>query len=722
MSYDNNSWDFIRYSRTNWEEYLVFALHDLYHQKEPLLAYSSDEKKDEKKENSIEVLIQSMISLAPKKPEDYQDWFKAMSGTEMCGRLEDAEWVFMKELIADIYDVSWEFERESFIKALLKDDMLLEESLANSRSVAESITGVFIEKDDIAELAIRLADFIQMDLLTRNNSMGAVANSMRMDGGKVLRLRKAFGLPKLSLGALGILFYGYYSVLAPTSYRKKKNRLLLLCLVYLRNSYVRLAEITSFSGIVKEQLRQNREEQRKAAALAYFEQVYDDFSREKVWTSDKNSLAYQVFFALKDKFSIQDLFSKHKLKQGEHAESSEILLEEINKNKRSIYEQANERIWREIAEWKNRNNTHPKVLLVDYVFPFITFDDNFVIEPKERGNWDSLSDEVSRQFVDMEINKHGLRYNIESIYRKPEQGEHFDIILLKTPEQDIQKKYVEFLSSNPDGQFLYSMDTSKLRKEFVITEMGSLIHRLKYFFTTSAQAIRQLTKTISRPGKEQKYPLVESSKIARDLYIVLDSYDVISNNIKLKKFTVLGTAPDLTPTQLQPLITDYTESRDNLFHHEWEALKVVNNLSPSTVSNINKADLYAVMDELLKNARKYAFNDSVSRKDRIVCIQAKNVLFKGEHYALITIGDKGVGCSLSEADYFKAGITTTGTGQGGYDILSTIAAFNGHCHLRSHDELEDSWHFMLDILLPVEYTDESIEQLERYTLTTFEKQ
>jgi len=719
MSYENNSWDFIRYSRKNWKKYLVFALHDLYHLKEPFLAYVSSEEK--KSAFDVEVLIDYMIALAPKKPEEYADWFKVMSGTKLVGRLEDSEWAFMKELIADIYDVSWGFERESFIKALLKDDVLPEESTTSSRSVVKEIIGVFIEKKDIAELALRVADFIQMDLLTCNNSMGAVSNSMKMDGGKVLRLRKAFGYHKLSWGVLGILFDGYYSIIAPNSYRKKKNRLLLLCLVYLRNSYVRLSEITSFSDAVREILRQNREEQRKAAALAYFEQIYDDFCREKVWAMDKGSLAYQVFCALKDKYSIQDLFGEHKLKQGEHAETSEVLLEEINKNKRNVYEQANERIWREIAEWKKKNNTHPKVLLVDYVFPFITFDNDFVIEPKERGNWDNLSDEVSRQFVDMEINKQGLHFNIESIYRKPEQGEQFDIILLKAPEQDVQKKYVEFLSSNPDGQFLYTMDTSKLRKEFVITEMGSLIHRLKYFFTTSAQAIKQLTKTISRPGKEQKYPMVESSKIARNLYIVLDSFDVISNNLKLKKFTVLGAPPDLTPTQLQPLITDYAESRGNLFHYEWEALEVANNLLPSTVSSINKADLYAVMDELLKNARKYAFNDSVDKLDRIVFIQAKNVLFKGEHHALITIGDKGVGCSLSEADYFKAGKTTSGTGQGGYDILSTINAFNGHCHLRSHDELEGSWHFMLDILLPVERTNEPIDKLDIYTLTTFEK-
>lgn len=135
---------------------------------------------------------------------------------------------------------------------------------------------------------------------------------------------------------------------------------------------------------------------------------------------------------------------------------------------------------------------------------------------------------------------------------------------------------------------------------------------------------------------------------------------------------------------------------------------------------MDKPDFFAILDELLKNSLKYAF-DGIAPKERKVLIYANRVLYRDNEYALISVGDNGIGCSMPEADYFQIGKTSGGTGQGGDDVYSTVKSLGGHCHLRSKDELEENVSFMMDILLPI-VKDNTINSIfNTYNYTTFEK-
>jgi len=713
MKYDSNSWDFIRYSFTVWGGYLSDAMDELYN-KDIRYTYQKDQDSAILLQNA-ELLIDCMQSLAPKKTNNYAEWFKMMSGVETSKSLEDAEQGFLIELIAEIYDVAWDIEKDSFLKSLLREEALpKEDTHASSESIAKAIVDVVVTKKDLSELVIRLTDFIQMDILTRSRSMRAVAYSMQMDGGKVQRLRNVFGFPKLSLGAMGSFIFKHYSVFFPISYRKKKNRLLLLCLVYLRNSYSLVAAASTFTIAVKELLRQNGDEERIAAALAYFEQVYDAFNSEKLLpiSQDSKSLIYQIFHALKEKYSFNLLYSELMPPSEERLEVAKFLLEQINHEEEFEYENANEILWKEIENWiigHGSGEVHPKVLLVDYCFPFIRINEYFTIEKKDGVSWGKISDELTRQYIDM------LGYI--DIYGDLNAEDRFDFILLRKPDQDIQRQYHRYLA--PHGKYLYSMAPDKtIAKEEVKNEIGNLIHRMGTFLTMSDQAVSELKNTICRPGKEQQHG-VSLDEAAKPLYTVLDVFDYITSSIRLKNVTILGGAPKLKKEMMQTLITDYYESRSNLFGNRFE-LVLTNTIPETTMVLVDKPDFFAILDELLKNSLKYAF-DGIAPKNRRVLIYSKRVLYHDSKYALISVGDNGIGCAMNENDYFQIGKTSGGTGQGGDDIYSTVKSFGGYCHLRSKEELAESFQFMMDILLPVVEDDTKDCTSETYNYTTFEK-
>lgn len=714
---NNNGWDFIKYSSDVWGNYLNESLDELYNRGKPY----STRKKEQDPAASLIVRLQK---LASGKTNDYSAWFRQMSGTDDCANLTDAEWLFLTELIVGILQAAESFERDLFINAILKDEVLDTEEDESLEVVAESIVSVFREKFDIIELTLRLASFIEMDLTKRNITIGEVANKMlSANPGLVVGIKSAFGLTRNPLAVLFNVF------LNRKSYRKKKSSLLLLCLVYVRNSYLSLAEAGSIIDASLELLRRHDEEERKVAALSFFEQIYDDFNNQKLYPSslDPKSLPYQVFKALKEKYSLQSLFGVKEIEQGKHAEVAAYLLETINKKDEMVYEDANNKLWREIERWKKTSDNDaetPRVLLVDFSFPFIQFGDSFVIERRVSSSWDTLWDEVTRQFVEMQIDKYDYENNVENMYRelKDDDRNSFDLILLRNNEQDAQSRYEKYLAEH--GLFLFSMlPSDELRKESVKNEIGSLIHRLAFFFSIGAEAITEIKKRVPRPGADRNKEEIRVEEIASDLYTVIDVLDAVSSNIQLKRIRALGVQfqPTLKNVQLRQFINDYYESRANLFDNRL-ILSVENNMLASTVVKINKDDFCAVMDELLKNALKHAFNE-IEGKNRRVIIRTKDVLYNGAVYALVSIGDCGVGCTMSEADYFQIGKTTgSGTGQGGDDIYTTIKSFGGHCHLRNENELEDPWHFMFDILLP-EIKDENGEKsFVLYEFDPFDKQ
>lgn len=708
----NSSWDFIEYSSDNWGGYLNESLNELYNRGRRYAARKRGEDPDE-------LLIMRLQNLAPRKTDDYVDWFRQMSGTDDCANLADAEWSFLTELIAGILRVAESFERNTFINAILKDEVSSMEDKESLEDVAESIVGVFREKYDIIELTLRLASFIEMDLTKRNFTIGEVANKMlSANPGLVVGIKSAFGLIRNPLAVLFNVF------LNRKSYRKKKSSLLLLCLVYIRNTYVSLANAGSFIDASIELLRQHDEEERKAAALSFFEQIYDDFNNQKLYPSllDPKSLPYQVFRALKGTYSVQSLLAAKDIEQGKHAEVASVLLETINQKDKMVYEDANNTLWREIEKWKKTgDNKAPKVLLVDYCFPFIRFDDSFVIERRVSSSWDTLLDEITRQFVEMQMDKFSSSYEVESIYREltDEDRNSFDIVLLRNYEQDAQSRYEKYLAKH--GLFLFStLPSNELRKESVKSEIGSLIHRLGFFFSISAEAITEIKKRVPRPGADRNKEEIRVDEIAGDLYTVIDVLDVVSSNFRLNQFKLLDIQPTLRSVQLRRFINDYYESRANLFDNRL-ILSAENDCFISTIVRIDKDDLSAVMDELLKNALKYAF-DGIEGNDRKVIIQTKDVLFNGAAFALISIGDSGKGCSMPEADYFQIGKTSgAGTGRGGDDIYSTIKSFGGYCHLRNEKELEAPWHFMLDILLPEINDKEREKSFLLYEFDPFDK-
>ena len=680
---NDNSWDFIRNSSETWRDYL-----------KPALSLTRRGKRAVRIQvSSSESLIEQMMMLVPGKQLEYQDWFRCLTSTDTCTSIEHAEWQFLLNLLFIIHSEADPGEWTRFAHSVLNDERAMEESLSPT-----SIVDVFRGLNDITILSRRIAAYIGMDLVSRSTTASDAAMRMILPD-MVKPYGVAFGLSKR-------VFFD--SLFNKMRFRKKRSRLLLLCLVYLRNSKVSRTEALGFMGAIKEILLSYPESQRIVAALSFFEQVYDDFNIGRVST---DSLPDQVFNQLKHSFSLQYLFSEKELIRGSHADIAAFLLEQINPGEKSIYEDANLRIWREIAGLEKAGGKQPRILLADFSFPYIKFDERFVLEKKEGGWMNSLADVISRQYIEMQFDKlpviveelpvHDERYNVEAIYRRLDRGrdrKKFDIILIRTQDQEVQ--YVDLLAKN--GKFLYSSIPDKeLRKDSVKTEMGSLIHRLSYYFSFIKMASLRLQELVPRPDEVSFGEQIEKKLVSEELYKLMDSTDAVISNLKLRNIRLLEADQELSDVNISDVISNFYKSRRNLYK-KWFSLMYENNLTSSNSVRIDVAAFYGVLGEILNNAKKYAFQEMDRGSYKYVSIKVSGTEYSGDSFILISIRDNGLGSEKSEEEFFTRGKTAgSGTGQGGDDVYSLISSFGGKCHLREKSEMEDGWNFTIDILLPL---------------------